>query len=181
MSDWTVVRQRVWTAAWQRLQQAGLVAYADQILAQPARFRAHVERFIAELRQVRTTLDHIRQLGVPDPRIGPLETRYAVLVAGLHADAEDRVEGPPLLVVAGIAVGVAAIAWAIAAYQYAVHLREQTALVERELQARVEASEQGRTLQPSTLPKQSNAKLGWLMLGGLALAAGALAWRRRPA
>jgi hypothetical protein len=78
-------------------------------------------------------------------------------------------------------VGVAAIAWAIAAYQYAVHLREQTALVERELQARVEASEQGRTLQPSTLPEQANAKLGWLMLGGLALAAGALAWRGRPA
>lgn len=180
MSD-APLTQRVWTAAWRRLQEAGVVAYAEAIRAQPARFRARVERFVAALKQARSSLDHIRQLGVPDARVGPLETRYAVLLAGLLADREDeRFEGPPLLVVAGIGVGVVAIAWAIAAYQYAVHLREHTALLEKELVARVEASRDGRTLQPSTVDAPEKARrVGWLLLGGLAVGALGLAWRGR--
>lgn len=180
MSD-EPLTERVWTAAWRRLQEAGVVAYAEAIRAQPSRFRAHVERFVAALKQARTSLDHIRQLGVPDARVGLLETRYAVLLAGLLSDrGDERFEGPPLLVVAGIGVGVVAIAWAIAAYQYAVHLREHTALLEKELVARVEASREGRTLPPSTVESPSTARnVGWLLLGGLAVGALGLAWRGR--
>jgi hypothetical protein len=78
-----------------------------------------------------------------------------------------------------VAIGVVAIAFAIVAYQYAVNLREQTALADRELTARIEASQAGRVLPPSTLPPPpspvEDAKgVGMWLLGGLALAAGAL-------
>lgn len=182
MTDWNAVKAQVWTAPWDRLQQAGLVAHADAILAHPGRFRAHVERFVETLRGVRGALDRLRRGGLDPVQLTALDTRYAVLVAGLLAEpGDDRVEGAPLLAVAGVTVGLLGIAWAVVAYQYAAHLREQTALAERELAARVQASEQGRTLQPSTLPAAPDARLGWALLGGLALGAAVLAWRGRPA
>lgn len=60
-----------------------------------------------------------------------------------------------------------------------MNLREQTALAERELHARVEASGEGRVLQASTLPPPppsptTAAKgVGSVLIGGLAIAAGA--------
>ncbi|MCB9743934.1 MAG: hypothetical protein H6740_15145, partial [Alphaproteobacteria bacterium] len=42
--------------------------------------------------------------------------------------------------------------------EYATNLREQTALAEKELAARVEASREGRLLQPSTLPAPPEPK-----------------------
>jgi hypothetical protein len=155
--SWTDVRERVWTAAWGRLQAAGIAAYGEAILAQPERFRVRVEAFVDALRRARAGLDRVRTLDVQDPRIAALELRYAVLVVGVMADAQsasddDEFEGPPVaLVVGGMVIGLAGIAWAVAAYEYAVHLREQTALLEKELVARVEASREGRALPPSTL------------------------------
>jgi hypothetical protein len=87
-----------------------------------------------------------------------MDHRYHELAAGFYGDAspprdrhgtDGRRVAPAVLVVGGLAVGVA---WAIAAYPYAVNLREQTWLAERELDARVEASREGRPLQTSTLP-----------------------------
>ena len=111
-----------------------------------------------------------------------LEKRYHDLAAGLYADAkpaQTEIGVAPVVVgvvVGGVVIGVAGIAWSIAAYEYAVNLREQTALAERELDARVEASREGRTLQPSTVPPQdTGGGVGWLLVGGLALAAGAVA------
>lgn len=178
MTAWTDVRERVWTAAWARLQAAGVAAYGEAILAQPERFRVRVEAFVDALRRARAGLDRVRALGVQDPRIAALELRYAVLVVGVMADAsgEDEFEGPPVaLVVGGMVLGLAGIAWAVAAYEYAVHLREQTALLEKELVARIEASREGRALPPSTL--SAPRSMGWALLGVLALGAAALAWR----
>ena len=96
----------------------------------------------------------------------------------------------PLLVVAGIAFGVAAIAWAVASREHSKNLREQTALADHELTARVEASKEGRVLQETTLPEQpaaasllpvaapavgSKSKVGLALVGVLALAAAGLA------
>jgi hypothetical protein len=85
------------------------------------------------------------------------------------------------LVVGGLALGAAAIAWSVSAYQYAVNLREQTALAERELTARIEASQAGRVLQPSTLPAPppppsptESSGMGLWLLGGLGLVAAAV-------
>lgn len=90
-----------------------------------------------------------------------MELRYNQLAAGFYADSVPAAQAgtgvpvvgvAPIVVVAGIAIGVVAIAWAIVAYEYAVNLREQTALADREFVARVEASQAGRVLPPSTLP-----------------------------
>ena len=87
---------------------------------------------------------------------------------------------PAVLVVGGLSVGAVGVAWSIAAYHYAVNLREQTALAERELDARIAAGREGRTLQTSTLPPPPSPasdarRAGLWLLGGLAVAAGALA------
>lgn len=159
----------------------GVTAYARAIESQPERFREPVERFVRELTAVRRALEHLRQLGVEDPRIAPAEQRYRVLVAGL-TEARPQIEGPPLLAVAGVGLGLVGIAWAVAAYQYAVHLREHTALLEKELVARVEASREGRALQPSTVVTTDRGRvIGWVLLGGLALGAVGLVWRGRTA
>jgi hypothetical protein len=119
-----------------------------------------------------------------------MEARYHDLAAGFYGDATPAPSGatapapstgaaPAVLIIGGLAVGAVGVAWAVAAYQYAVNLREQTALAERELDARVEASREGRPLQASTLPPPPNptddAKgMGLWLLGGLAVVAGAL-------
>jgi hypothetical protein len=164
--------------AWAKLYQLGLAAYGEGILAGPERFRSRVEGFLRELSTARESLLRVRALGVDDPRIRPLEERYQVLAGGLVSPPA-AVEGPPvLLVVAGLGLGIGAIAWAVAAYQYAVHLREQTALLEKELRARVEASKEGRTLAPSTLTPRSVAPL--VAVGAVMLGVVGWAWWRAP-
>lgn len=154
--------------AWTRLYEVGVAAYAEGIQAAPERFRSRVAGFVGELAAARQGLQRIRALGIADPRIDALEERYRVLAGGLAAPPA-AIEGPPvLLVVAGVGLGLGAIAWAVAAYQYAVHLREQTALLEKELVARVEASKAGRVLAPSTLTARSAwplAAVGAVMIG----------------
>ena len=122
-------------------------------------------------------------------RYGRLLNRYQDLAAGIYADAKpvsDQVGIAPIVIVAGLVLGLAAIAWGVAANKYASNLREQTALADRELTARIEASQQGRTLPPSTLPddgKGDGGGFGWLLVGGLAVAAGAVVvpvlWKKR--
>ena len=65
----------------------------------------------------------------------------------------------------------------MAAYQYAVNLREHTGLLEKELAARVEASRAGRSLAPASIPPpMAEARnIGMLLFGGLTLAAAAIA------
>ena len=163
------------TEAWTRLYQLALAAYSEGIQAAPERFRTQVESFVAELATARQGLLRIRALGMADPRIDALEERYRVLSGGLMAPPA-ALEGPPvLLVVEGVGLGLGAIAWAVAAYQYAVHLREQTGLLEKELVARVEASKEGRALQPSTLSARSVAPL--VAVGALMLGVVGWAWR----
>lgn len=135
-----------------------------------------------------------------------LDKRYHELAAGFYDDAKPASTAsstpsgtgapsnavsptmgaaPAMLIVGGLAVGAVGVAWAVAAYEYAVNLREQTSLAERELDARVEASRQGRALQPTTLPPQpdpiasatdaaktASKGVGLLLVGGLVVAAG---------
>ena len=82
--------------------------------------------------------------------------------------------------VGGLAITAVGLAWAFAAYEYAANLKDQTALAERELDARVDASNAGRVLPPSTLPPappspvEGARSVGLWLFGGLVLAAGAL-------
>lgn len=186
-----------WSSGWRGLSDRAVATYESAIRADPLAYAGRLTGFTSALAESRRNLDAIRTK-LPNPPITEsdrkivadyqaMEGRYVDLAAGFYADSvpADRAPGvpvvgaAPLVVVAGVAVGVVAIAWAVVAYEYAVNLREQTTLADRELTARIEASQQGRVLAPSTLPAPpspgDDAKgVGLWLLGGLAVAAGAL-------
>ncbi len=191
-----------WSAGWKALSEQATAAYGTAAQVDPTGTLAKVQAFVAALSDSRAALDRIAAK-LPNPPVTEadrqahanyqaMERRYHELAAGFYGDATPaQGQGmaptggpsvgvaPAVLVVGGLAVGAVGVAWAIAAYQYAVNLREQTALAERELDARVEASREGRPLQNSTLPPppspESDAKgMGLWLLGGLAVVAGAL-------
>ncbi|MCB9764966.1 MAG: hypothetical protein H6739_34655 [Alphaproteobacteria bacterium] len=179
MSTWAQLKAS-WSEGWQALEATGRQLYAAA--TDPEAVKQTVRGFVADLEDVRDRLARMRQKA-PDAtwtrRIASLSTRYHDLAAGLYAHAtpitRPEVGVAPVLIVGGLAVGAVGVAWAMAAHEYAANLRDQTALAERELEARIAASREGRPLQPSTLPtpppKPGGA--GLLLLGGLALAAGA--------
>ena len=190
MTSWTDVKAS-WSSGWKALQESALDKWGSAIRRNPEDFRPKVEATINELAAARAHLDHMKPLlpkqvkTAEDQRavadFSRLSARYYDLAAGIYADAQPaaaQVGIAPLLVVAGIVLGLAAIAWAVTAHEYAANLGEQTALADRELTARVEASRQGRELQPSTLAEPEKPKggaVGWLLVGGLVAAAGAVA------
>jgi len=163
---------RAWTPSWQVFRVRAVRAWHHKIRANPAAYLPQVQQYALALSEARHHLDRCAQLAQADPRLSGLETRYALLAAGLYADSRPvgAVEGAPVvgLVVGAVVIGVAGIAWAIAALQYALNLRDQTALLEKDLTARVEASKAGRELAPSSLQPQSVQKTGWLIVGVLA-------------
>ena len=199
MSAWTVPSwddvKAAWSAGWKALSDQAVAAYGAAIQANPSAYVERVTGFLAALTTSRETLDRIAAK-LPNPPVTDadravwakyqeLDKRYNDLAAGFYADARPAEPAtgiaPAVVVVVGVvAVGLVGTAWAVAAYEYAVNLQDQTALAERELDARIVASEQGRTLQPSTLPPppspEAAAKgIGWLLVGGLVLTAGAIA------
>jgi len=199
MSAWTVPSwddvKAAWSAGWKALSDQAVAAYGAAIQANPSAYVDKVTGFLGALTTSRETLDRVRAK-LPNPPVTDadraawakyeaLDKRYHELAAGFYADARpaDPATGiaPAVVVVVGVvAVGLVGTAWAVAAYEYAVNLQDQTALAERELDARVVASQEGRTLQPSTLPPPPNPEgaakgIGWLLVGGLVLTAGAIA------
>ena len=178
---------------WKLLYQEATAAYADLVQAEPEKAAQQVEAYLAELAEARKNLDAI-QAKLPNPpqtaeeqalvqQYQEMEKRYHELAAGFYTDTaplnQTQTGIVPILAVAGLAVGVGAASWSFAAYEYAANLREQTALASKELDARVEASKEGRTLQASTVPAPADPitgarSVGLLLMGGLALAAGAL-------
>jgi len=199
MSAWTVPSwsdvKTAWSAGWKALSDQATRAYSAAVQANPSAYVDQVRGFLSALTTSRETLDRI-QAKLPNPPVTEadraawlkyqeLDRRYNDLAAGFYSDAQPAQPAtgiaPAVVVVVGaVAVGMVGTAWAVAAYEYAVNLQDQTALAERELDARITASEQGRTLQPSTLPApptpEGAAKgIGWLLVGGLVLTAGAIA------
>ena len=193
-----------WSASWKALAAQATATWQAAVQANPGAFLPQATAFTEALAQSRASLDRLAA-ALPQPPVTEadrqavlqhqaLERRYHELAAGFYADAVPAPAGAsplpvlpstgaaPVLILGGLAVGAVGVAWAIAATQYAVNLREQTALAERELDARIAAGNQGRTLQPSTLPPQADpvdaaagaAKgLGLLFVGGLVVATGA--------
>jgi len=207
MASWTDIRKG-WSGGWKAMHAAALKQFGGAIKANPEKFRPQVEATLADLEAARSHLVRLKAnvLRLPDAesKRKAMATfnagwkRYHELAAGLFADAEGARKPEmagvviPLLVVAGVAFGIAAIAWAIASREHAKNLREQTALADKELSARVEASKEGRVLQEHTLPEQpapaatpllpvtaptvaSKSKTGLALVGVLALVAAGLA------
>ncbi len=175
---------KAWTPSWQAFRERAVRAWHSHIRANPDAFKAQVLEFTGALNEARQRLDRCEQLAVSAvelrPKLADLETRYALLAAGFYADARPAagVQGVPIgLVVGGVVLGIAGIAWAIAALQYALNLRDHTALLEKELEARVEASREGRQLPASTVEPVENPaqKTGWMLVGALALVTAGIA------
>ncbi len=198
-SGWEAVRQG-WSAGWQALDTQASGLY-DAIVAAPETYRAKVEAFLAALTTAKQNLTWSRSqpLTAEDrQQLDALSQRYNDLAAGFLSDVDGgeslQLGAGPLLIVAGIGVGVAAIAWAVASYEHAANLRDQTALFREDLAARVAASEQGRALQPATVPQAppmsttgsswsvpslptpstSSSKVGLVLIAGLGLASAAV-------
>ena len=184
---WSDVKD-AWSAGWKALAAGANVTHARAAEADPTGTLSRVSSFLDALADSRASLDRVAAR-LPNPPTTPqdvafvaqhraLEARYQDLAAGLFSDAAvattPMVGVAPVIVVGGLAIGAMGVAWAIAAYEYAMNLREQTALAERELEARVAASKEGRALPPSTLPPPppgvADDKAVWV-LGGLAVAA----------
>jgi len=197
VADWTTIKA-AWDKGWKALNDQAVRAYGAAIEADPTQFLAKIQEFITALDESRANLARFRARLPDKPRNDAerkliaihdaLDKRYHDLAAGFYSDARPADQPSTgavpvvVIVVAGIALGVAAVAWAVAAHEYAVNLREQTALADKELAARVEASEHGRTLQPTTLPepaseqaKKKAGSVGIFIVGGLVIASAAIA------
>ncbi|MFH1464554.1 MAG: hypothetical protein ABIO70_09210 [Pseudomonadota bacterium] len=197
MTSWNDIKS-AWSQGWKALNEQAMSAYEVAIKADPMRYVDQIKDFMSALTDSRANLDRMKARLPNPPRTEAdrkilavyqaLEKRYHELAAGFYSDARPADQPSTgaipvvVIVVAGVALGVAACAWAVAAHEYATNLREQTALADKELEARVEASKQGRTLQPTTLPEPASEQakkkakgVGVLLVGGLLLAAGALA------
>lgn len=166
--SWAAVMQQ-WDAAWRALAQEGEDLYAA-IQRAPADFEAAFARFYTLLQALRARLDAMRLklAQLPAAERGPwqatlqaLDRRWTELAAGLYGDARETqapsVGWVPVLMVGTVAFGLSAVSWAVVAWEYLQNLDKQTALVERELDARVALSQQGLALPPSTLPAGTGA------------------------
>lgn len=165
-----------WTPRWKAFRDKAVRAWRTSVAVNPASYLPQVQQFTAALWETRQLLDRCgtKVAAADRERLVALETRYALLTAGLYADARPAspVQGVPVgVVIGGLVIGVAGIAWAVAALQYAVNLRERTALLDKELDARVLASREGRELAPSSLPAAGPdlKRTGWMLVGALAL------------
>ena len=189
--SWADVKS-AWSTGWRELSARAGATYAAAVQADPTGTLARITAFTTALEASRAALDRMGPR-LPNPpvtevdralvgRVQGLERRWHELAAGLFADATPvapAVGVAPVVVVGGLVISAVGLAWAFAAYEYAANLKDQTALAERELDARVAAAQAGRVLPPSTLPAPASPAEGarsvgvWL-LGGLAIAAAAL-------
>lgn len=188
-SAWDAVWEST-TTGWKVMAAEAEKTYAQLIADDPEAAADQAEAFLAVMAETRADLDRMKAQLPPLPAVTPadqsawdnyqaLEQRYQELMAAFMKDArpvETAMGFIPLVVVAGIALGVGALSWSFAGYEYAVGLREETALASRELDARVEASKEGRDLQDSTLPTppsdktpdplKAASRMGVVLIGG---------------
>ena len=126
-------------------------------------------------------------------RYAEMKALYDALLAGLgvnavQLDAEAEIEAgfipaSVVLTIGALGLTAAGVAWAVAVYEYAAGLRDQSAFLVKELDARQEAMRTGRALPAATgtAPPQDPGDPGkggfgwvWAMLGVSALAAAAV-------
>jgi len=194
-ADFVARIQGVYETTYARLSAA--------ITATPEAFRQRVTNYLDLLAQIRANLERIAAR-LPNPpqtqadaaliaKYAELKAMYDALVAGVATNAvavrTPEVGVAPVVVVLVIGIlglTAAGVAWAVASYEYAVSLRDQTAFMAKELDARVEAMRTGQLLPATTAlppsapvatapePPSSGGGTPWAWLfGGLALAGAA--------
>lgn len=193
------------SSAWQDFAKKAVDTWNQTFAKDPQKAKPQVEQFVQDLEASRENLEAIKPLLPVDAKTeadkkiladyqGQLE-RYGTLASKFYADTQ-KANVPaagflPVLIALGvIAVGIAGASWAVASNQYAKNLRDQTALMKEDLEARVAASKEGRSIPKSNLPPlpsggplsgppDPNAGAGvgtWLLIGGGLIALGGGAW-----
>ena len=160
------------------------------IQATPSAFEAKVTGFFALLAECKANLDRI-QAQLPNPprtqadagliaRYAEMKSLYDALLAGI---AQNAVQVPQVgiapavvIVVGAVGLSAAGVAWAVAAWEYAASLRDQTGFMAQELDARVQASQRGTQLQPTTATPPSAPAPGGGAVGDDDKKGGAWVW-----
>lgn len=166
----------LWERAWQVAQQS----YADLVAKDPQKYKPEVESFVSAMRETRETLNKMKAVAkTPEDiaRFNRLNVVYVGLKENGMRDAQ-QVGVVPVLMVLGVSFGVAGVAWAVAWREQSLALRDRAAVELRDLEERVSASKEGRTLQQSTLPPPPKPKGDWsdYVLPVGALLAGGAFW-----
>lgn len=202
MATWDDIKA-AWSASWSTFYDDATSKLGPLLQADVSGYLGKIQDSMNGLFAARSNLDQAKaklpQLGLaPEDaelreRYTIMEHRYHIVAAGIYTDATsatDATGAGPLVVIAGIALGVAACAWAVSAWEYFANLRDQTKLLDNDLAARIWAMKNNATLPPPNVaplpgnqvpdkpkpdPPDDGSMLGWLLLGGLALTAAALA------
>lgn len=167
VSQWRKELQEAWANAMTRV---------PWVAANPEKATEDARRAAAELKAARASLDAWKakigqlpadQQGAEVARYNKAAQVWYQTASGLYYDAKKKTGEPvdeigilPLIVVGVIVLSAAGAAFAPAAYQAAKSLRVQADTQARDLDARIEASKEGRTLQPATVaPPSVDAKV----------------------
>ncbi len=175
---------------YQQITNAASAALADVQARGGEAYRAQVEGFLANLTATRADLDtwYLRIKAMPQgpereaeaKKWAALVSQYSDLAKGFYQDTQQLLGvAPAVLIVGSVAVGLAAVAWAIVAYQHAASLRDQVALQKADLEARVQAAQEGYRLQRPTTPTPGMGPGGAIALGIGLSALGLLAYQNR--
>ena len=147
----TYIDEKAWKAAWDGWNPSWTAADVQ----------AKVESFVSHLARQRTTLQRARgQLLTDEDRKiwAELTSAHLRLVAPLAADsrAAPAVGAVPVVavavIVAGLAIGAWACAWAVAHLAEAINFASATDLWQRELEIRWQAAQRGLKLPDTTIP-----------------------------
>lgn len=152
----------------------------------PAALFDQARATVAALDRVDAITRRARDAGWSSPELDRIERDAAELRAGVYTEAQladgasPQVQGLPF-VVGAVVLGVAGVAFAVAAYPAAAALRVRAETELRELEIRAQAMREGRTLQPHTLPEpgRTAGRALPVVLGLGAVAALALWWGAR--
>lgn len=197
---------------WEQLKQgftSGIASAYDASLGRVERavsedadrVKRAVAAFFEALAQARANLDRALTL-LPSPardaadaalvaRYTEMRQLYDALLLGISknavavAEREVGVAPAVVLVIGVVGLTAAGVAWALAAYEYAAALRDQSGFLVAELEARKEAMRTGKALPPASptpstpapaspdAPPSKGAGWGWVLVG-LGLAGGAV-------
>jgi hypothetical protein len=193
--SWSDVAARM-SSEWSTSLRESVQRWRGAIEAAPERFRATLEEYLSNLAVAWTNLVAVHTLLELHPDVPfrqkyadtleQLRDRYYILSALVMQDAhpkDDPAKAPvaaaPVVIIGIIAFGLVALAAAAAYIQHTRELRDWTVYLREDLQARVEASKDGRQLPPSTAPSSPAERPGdddkGIPWWGWAVGAGALA------
>lgn len=199
---WPGALKASWDSHWNAFAAEAERRYSADIVANWDKYRARVTAVVDAIMEAHRSIE---ALGPAIDRyeaaggthgaeyrtnLAAMTSRWNTLAAGVLDGAQKRAPdgtsvpamGASPYVVGVVALALMGVAFAIAAYEYAMSLRDTAGMQLAEVNARREAMEKGKVLQPSTAPPPApppgppdSTQSALLVLTGVA-AAGLLGW-----